>query len=335
MRVTENSTYRLLQNNLQRLNQRMETLYTQGASGRKLNVASDDPTAVRPVLTARSQLLHTNRYLETMGVTKDKMQAADGYMANIEDALQRAKELSINAVNSALNSEDLNSIADGIAAIRAELLDTANANVDGKYIFAGYQENVKPFSENPNYDPAAYDPANSTTWPYMYNGDTNSAKLEIGSGEYIDTAVTGNELFLGVSNANWAGGSAAVSGQPEAGHVDIFSVLTRLEEALRAGNVSDKNGPGGGIQQQIGNLDIAASQEQRLRGQMGVQAARVDTAMEHQANVQNDLKQMLSRYQDIDPIDNFSAIIQQQTALQAAYSLTAKVSDISILDYLR
>jgi len=29
-----------------------------------------------------------------------------------------------------------------------ELLDAANANIDGKYIFAGYQEDTKPFEYN-------------------------------------------------------------------------------------------------------------------------------------------------------------------------------------------
>jgi len=334
MRVTENSTFRLLQNNLQRINKRMETLYNQGSSGLKLNVASDNPAAIRPVLTTRSQLRHIDRYLETMGVTSDKMKAVDSRLAGVEDVLQRAKELGINAINSSLSGDDLNTIADQIAQMRAELLDTANTSIDGKYVFAGYQENTQPFSANPNYDPAAYNPADSTTWPYIYNGDANPTQLEIGPGEYLEATLTGNELFLGVSNANWANGSTPAGGQPEVGRVDIFSTLTRLEEAVRAGNFTDASGPGGGVQQQLANLDTAASQEQRLRGQMGGRAARVDTAMAHQATAQSDLKQLLSRYQDTDAIDNFSAITQQESALQAALNITAKVAGISILDYL-
>ena len=328
MRVTQKSTYRLLQNNLQQLNKRLETLYTQGSSGLKLNAASDNPAAIRPVITTRSQLRHIDRYLETLGVTSDKMKAVDSHLAGVEDVLQRAKELGINAINSSLSGDDLNTIADQIAQMRAELLDTANASIDGKYVFAGYQENTKPFSANPNYDPAAYDPADSTTWPYIYNGDANPTQLEIGPGEYLETTLTGNELFLGVSNANWP------SGQPGAGQVDIFSVMTRLEEAVRAGNFTDASGPGGGVQQQLSNLNVAASQEQRLRGQMGGRAARVDTAMAHQETAQADLKQLLSRYQDTNAIDNFAAITQQESALQAALSITAKVGAISILDYL-
>ena len=294
-----------------------------------------DPAALRPVLTTRTELRHSERYLETMNVTQDKMDAADGYLASIENALQRAKELGISAVNSSRDDDNLNTIADEIAGIRSQLLDTANASIGGKYIFSGYQENTPPFTANPNYDPAAYDAADSTTWPYQYNGDNKPTQMEIGPNEYVETSITGNELFLGVSNSNWTSAGTAASGQPEEGHVDVFSVLTRLEEALRAGNLSDENGPGGGVQQQTGNLEIAADQERRLRSHMGVQASHVESSMFRQEDIRDDLKQLLSRYEDTDPFENFSAILQQESSLQAALSITARVSEISILDYLR
>ena len=50
-------------------------------------------------------------------------------------------------------------------------------------------------------------------------------------------------------------------------------------------------------------------------------------------DVKIDLEQILSRYQDADAIETFNDIIKQETAFQAALNITAKVSDISILDY--
>ena len=336
MKVTENSTYRLMQTNLDRITTRLQDLRYQGATGLKLNTSSDDPTAIRPVLTTRTQIRHTERYLETMGVTVDKMEATDGHLASVENILQRAKELALSSVNGAMSPEDLETIADEIAEIRSELLDSANATVDGKYIFAGYEENTKPFAENPAYflDPTTYDPTDSTTWPYIYSGDANPTSLEITPGEQIETNLTGNDLFLGVSNANWVDSSTAALGpQPETNRIDIFSVLTRVEEAIRAGNIDDPLGSGGGIQANIDNLELAANQNRRLRSQLGARASRVESAMLHQEDVKNDLKKILSRYQDSDAIENFNDIIKQETAFQAALSVTAKVSQISILDY--
>ncbi|WP_136807861.1 flagellar hook-associated protein FlgL [Desulfosediminicola flagellatus] len=333
MKVTENSTYRLMQTNLDRITNNLLEIRKNGATGLKLNKASDDPGAIRPVLTTRTQISKTERYIETMGVSLDKMETSDGHMANVENIMQRAKELTISAVNSGMNNEDLVTIADEIAELKEQLLDSANATIDGKYIFAGYEENTKPFIPNPAYDPALYDQTDSTTWPYTYQGDANPTELEITPGEYIEVNMTGNDLFMGISNANWVDSATPALGQPEANRTDLFSILTRAEEAVRAGNVDDPLGAGGSIQAQIDNLELAANQNRRVRSRMGVRAGRVESAIFHQQEVSVDLKQILSRYQDADAIETFNEIVKQESAFQAALNVTSRVSQVSILDY--
>jgi flagellar hook-associated protein 3 FlgL len=337
MKVTESSTFRLMQTNLERISTKLQDLRNQGATGLKLNKPSDDPASIGPVLTTRSQIRDTDRYLETMGSASDKMEATDGYMAGIENVLQRVKEITTNAINSSLSDADRATLADEVSQLKQQLLDSANATVDGKYIFGGFQENIKPFTVNPTYSAGAYDATDSTTWPYYYNGDANQTKLEITPGEYVDANITGNQLFLGVSNANWVDATHAATGQPETGHVDLFSVLTRTEEAIRANNVDDippVPGGGGGMQANLDNLEAAANQERVLRSRLGNQATRVEAATIQEQSVKIDLQQILSRYQDADAIATFNEISKQETAFQAALSITAKVSKISILDYM-
>lgn len=549
MKVTDNSTYRLMQTNLSRITNDLQELRNQGATGLKLNKPSDDPGAIRPVLTTRSQIQQNDRYLETMGTAGDKMAATDGYLNEVENTLVRAKEIALNAVNGSLSSADMGTLADEVAQLRNQLLDTANANIDGKYIFAGYEDKTKPFTVNPDYTAANYDANDVTTWPYLYHGDNNPTQLEITPGEFLTSNLTGNELFMGITNAiaaggysnpyqgesmtsgpistgtagnditittgatppvvttiagtdltdtdnNYAGkvaglfsqagtglvgtanaaeadlgalnlsnfvtgedtygltitaGGSAVSvslngssggyafslnGMASAlantsgatnltktsgtlangvsydissgalvltgpadgseieldetitdgnitatlpaggitggdqtvygtinvapnsstsvtlagsgladvglsadtlngasGRIDIFTVLMRTEEALRAGNIDDVNGAGGSLQAQITNLETAANQNRTQRSTLGVRAQRVEAAVSHQESSQIDLKQILSRYQDADAIDIFSAISQKESAFEAALSITGKISKISILDY--
>lgn len=345
MKATEATTYRMLQTNLDRVTNRLEDLRIQGATGIKLTKPSDDPSAIRPVLTTRTQIMHTERYLETMGVTLDKMQSTDGHLGHVENILQRVKEITINSINGIVSPADMAIFADEVANLKQELLDSTNAQVDGKYIFAGYAENTIPFVENPNYNPnppvdplnpnPPYNPTDSTTWPYLYMGDPHPFELEITPGENLESNLTGNDLFMGINNAAMQAGGpsppAVYASDPD--RIDIFSVLTRTEEALRAGNVDDPLGAGGGLQEKIDHLEIAADQNRRLRSQLGNRAARVESAMLHQEDVKIDLQQILSRYQDADAIETFNAIMQQETAFQAALNITSKVSQISILDY--
>ena len=346
MKVTEGTTYRMLQTNLGRISTRLENLRLQGATGIRMNKPSDDPAAIRPVLTTRTQIRTTERYLNTMGVSLDKMEATDGHLNHVENIMQRAKEIAINSINGAMSPADMNVFADEVSHLRQELLDAANGMVDGKYIFSGYQENVKPFVENPNYNPnpptdplnpnPPYNPNDSTTWPYIYQGDPNPTELEITPGERLQVNLTGNDLFMGISNSVMqAPPVPPATGYPsDSGRIDIFSVLTRLEEALRAGNIDDPAGAGGGLQLQMENIDTAADQSRRLRSQLGNRANRVENAMMHQTDVRIDLHMILSRYQDADALATFAEITKQETAFQAALSITAKVSKISILDYL-
>ncbi len=546
MKVTENSTYRLMQTNLDRITNDLLDLRQQGSTGLKLSKPSDDPGAIRPVLTTRTQLQQNERYLETMGQSGDKMAATDGHLAQVENVLVRVKEIAINSVNDSLSDTDRESLANEIAELKKELLDTANAVVDGKYIFAGYREDTKPFTENPAYDPDLYDVSDVSTWPYIYNGDSNPSKLEITPGEFLEATLTGNEVFLGITNEiaadgnanpyqgesisssnigvgtpgndititpaggapitisgttdltdpvgenNYAakvaalfsqagteltasassaeqdlgalsltgfdeaagdtytinitsggstisatldgptnnrdysleglsyalantvpaptnitatggtldngvsydissgslvltgpedgseielsetivgGGTGGITGGNQtvygtvaiapntetdvdiagaglanlgltantldgsSGRVDLFTVLTRTEEAIRAGNYDDATGPGGSVQAQIKNLEVAANQNRTQRSSMGARAQRVETASLHQQDAQVDLKQILSRYQDADMLKVYNDIVQKESAFQAALNVTSRVSQISILDY--
>ena len=333
MKVTENSTYRQMQTNLDKISNELLTLRNQGASGLKLNKPSDDPGAIRPVLSTRTQLLQNDRYLENMGHAGDKMAATDSHLEAVENVLVRVKEIAINSINSAMNQFDLSILADEVAELKDQMLASAHAMINDKYIFSGFEVNTVPFSESPAYDPALYDISDSTTWPYFYNGDHNRTQLEITSGEFMEINLTGNELFMGISNEVAATGTTDPFQGGTVGGIDMFTVLTQLEEAIRAGNADDISGPGGSIQTQLENLEIAADQNRTIRGILGSKARRVDTATLHQQDAAIDLKQILSRYQDADMIQVFNDIIQQETAFKAALNITGRVSDISILDY--
>jgi flagellar hook-associated protein 3 FlgL len=321
-----------MQSNLDRITSDLLNLRTQGASGLRLNKPSDDPGAIRPVLSTRTQLQQNERYLETMGQAGDKMAATDSHLGTVENILVRAKEIAINSMNSGLNDSDLATLAGEVGELRNELLARSNSVLDGKYIFAGYQEDTVPFVENPDYDPDSYNSDDVTTWPVLYQGDHHPTSLEITPGEVVEINLTGNQLFMGIPSAT------AEAGYPDpidvpAGSVDLFTVLTRLEEAVRAGNVDNINGEGGSIQAQLENVEIGADQNRGLRSQLGFKASRIESAIAQQQSARVDLEQILSRYQDIDMIENFNDIVEKETAFQAALNITSRVSQISILDY--
>ena len=324
MKATQGTTYRMLGTRLNEIALQLEKLRQVGVTGKKLLVPSDDPASVRPVFTTRKQISNVDRYLDTMGKSLDTMQATDGQLNSVENIMQRAKEIMTNAINGSLNDADRTIFADEMAQRRKELLASANSMVDNKYLFAGYQQDTTPFVENPNYDPALYDANDSSTWPYLYQGDQNATSLEIGPGELMQVNLTGNNLFLGTSTWDPAD---PTNNSTAPGRYDLFLTLTKAEEAIR-------NNDQAAMQTSMSDLEGAAEQNRQLRAQLGTQAARVESSIGYQQGVRIDLQQILSRYEDANAVDVFNSIIQQETAFQAALNVTGRVSQISILDYL-
>ncbi len=312
MKATQAATYRTMMQNLQRQGNDLSDLRTTAATGKRLNRPSDDPTAVRPVLAERAQIRTTERHRKTIETGLDRLQAADTQLETVENVMVRAKELAIQAGNGILNAQDRQMLAAEVSELRQQLLGAANAQDLGRHLFAGFRENAPPFAANPAYDPLL-DPR-----PVLYSGDQGVVQLEVGPGERVAVNLSGSALFLGDADGD---------GATDAGGTDLFATLAGLEQALRA------NDPAG-VQARLGDLDRGADQARTLRGTLGLTGARLESSRERLAAAQTDMEGVLARYEEADILETLSRITQQESAFEAALNVTARISKLSILDYL-
>lgn len=312
MKVTNQSTYRSLLNNMDRIQTDLTRSQLVATSGKQLTKASDDPAAVRPALLTRERLLGSERYLRTMDSALDRLTAQEAGLDQAENLLARVNEVVVASGNAALSASDRRTMADEIGQLRESLLAVGNTRSDGKYLFAGYAEETQPFSANPAYNP----PVDSR--PVLYNGDQGVMRLEISQGEQVAVNINGQSLLLGDDDGD---------GTPDAGKIDIFALLTRIEDGLRANDQA-------GVSAELDNVKIAQEQVSDHRTRIGNLAQRVEVSREAMADAQVDLQEMLSRYEDADLAKVLAEMLQQEQALQAAMSVTSRVSKLSILDYL-
>lgn len=312
MRATQATTYRSLQTFMARTGDQMSKLQLQVATGKRLTRGSDDPTAIRPVLNARTQIQSSDRYIETIESGLDRVEHMDGLLDGMENTLVRIKEISIAAVNGSLNTQDMLTYADEVAQLKAALLDTGNAQVDGKFVFSGFAEATKPF--------AAADPALpiSSTNPVVYAGDNGAVEYEIAPNELIKVNLTGNQFMLG---------DADNDGTTDPGAVDIFALVTSLEEELRANNPA-------GVGALIDPLESGANQVRSQRSIKGVVGRRLEVARDHMEQIKVDMEELRARYEDADILEAITSLQQQEQSFQAALSVTGRVSALSILDYI-
>lgn len=295
MRATLTTTYRSLLFNLTRQNNRLEDLRNQAATGKRMNKPSDDPSAIRPVLNARGQIRSTERFERTMGTAGDRLSNLDTSLDRAENLMHRMKEIMVSAGNGAMGSDDLATLGDQVRLAKDEMLALANTQIDGKYIYAGFQEQTVPFDGVPG----------------NYFGDNNTVEYEIGPGETVKVNLAGPEVF----------------GDPGSGK-DVWQLFDDVESALNAGN-SDL------ALAEMDNLDLAAQQIRNRRSEMGNVAQRVDNAVLHMQDVRINMRETLSRYEDADIVETITSLTQQETAFKGALQITSKVSELSILNFIR
>jgi len=312
MRATQTTTYRSLQSFLDRTSDRLATLQLQAATGKRINRPSDDPTAISPILSARTQIQTSDRYIETIESGLDKTDGADGYMDSIENTLVRIKEISIASVNGSLSQTDMESYANEVHHLRESLLSDANAQIDGKHLFSGFMEQTIPFAPS---NPAL--PISSTN-PVVYAGDFGSLEFEIAPNELLEVNVTGNSLMLGDLDND---------GATDAGAVDIFVLVTSLEEELQANNPA-------GVAALIDPIEDAANQVRSQRSLKGNVGRRLEVARDHMEQIKIDMETFRSRFEDADILETITEMQQQEQSFEAALSVTGRVSELSILNYI-
>ncbi len=245
-------------------------------------------------------------------------------MSSIEDKLVRAKQIALSGNSGSSSEKDRTTYAHEVGEIIDEMVRIGNTKISGEYIFGGYNNDKPPFVKNPDYDPALFDEADTTTWPVQYRGDNHTINLEIAPGERLEGNVTGNELFMGVSNESFASDPTT----PSAGGKNLFNTLAKLQKSLVT---NDTDTLANTMQKE---LDIAAEQNRNIRAIQGVRANHIDSSVDKMTAAQTDLKKILSRYQDADVIEVYSDIVKQEGAFKAALQVTSRISRVSVLDYL-
>lgn len=430
MRATQTTTFRSLSFFLDKTSTQLQKLELQAATGKRVNKSSDDPTAISPMLSARTQIQNSERYIETIQTGLDQIDNAEGYLYSIENNMVRIKEITVATINGSLSGVDYETYADEVHQLRAAMLDDANAQVDGKFLFAGFSDRNEPFTLNPNYSTALYDVTDPTTYPVLYNGDSGAVEYEIAPNELIEVNSAGNGFMMGDFDGD---------GVKDSARQDLFALLTTLEEVLLAHNEAityseagatattitdgDPLGPTAEVQdldlsntkvapgksltltiageeftytndtgatltdttlaaalvadlgitgytlsdsgngiltitQNPGNesdivpitttvnavgpvledllspLEEAADQVRTKLSFNGNVGRRLQTAYSHMEEIKIDMEEFRSRYEDADILETITDLQQQQQSFQAALNVTAKVSELSILDYL-
>ncbi|MFD1067696.1 flagellar hook-associated protein FlgL [Oceanobacillus locisalsi] len=182
MRVTQgmlsNNLLRNVTNNSTQMNKYMDQLYT----GKKISKPSDDPMVAMKGVSYRSELSRMEQFERNTSEANSRLDNTDAAIDQANNALQRLRELAVKASNGTNSSDEYQSIVEEAKQLEEHLVDIANTNVKGKYIFNGTNSDTPPVSIDDN-------------GAVTSNFTDDDVQIEVSSGINVKTNMNGSTVF--------------------------------------------------------------------------------------------------------------------------------------------
>lgn len=156
----------------------------------------------------------------------------------------------------------------------------------------------------------------------------------LASGTYTDgSAISFKGAQVTLTGTPAAGDSFTLA---PAGTEDVFTTLNKVITQLSSPTAtqSGRAAQNTGLMAALGQIDQALDQVSNLRTQVGARLNLVDSATSAGQQLSDTLTSQVSQAQDLDYAQAVTAMNQQLIGLQAAQSAYAKISQLSLFNYL-
>jgi flagellar hook-associated protein 3 FlgL len=130
--------------NLSNSYSRMDKLQDQISTQKKFTKPSDDPVAAMMGMNYRTDLNRIQQFTRNIGEVRNWVDSTDDALDKGVLALQRIRELTVQASNGTLEGDQRKAVAEEVKQLKEHLQNLGDTQVGGKYIFNGNQTNVRP-----------------------------------------------------------------------------------------------------------------------------------------------------------------------------------------------
>ncbi len=268
------------------------------ATGKRVNVPSDDPAAAAADVQNQALQGQTDQYLQNTSNLEGLFQTADATLSSVVTALNQAISLGTQGANGGLSASNLQAITQQVQSIQSQMVQLANTSYEGTYIFGGTANQSAPY---------ALDPTQPDGVSYSGNAGVNS--VEIAQGRSIQVNLPGSQVFQG------AGG-------------DVMGSLQQLVTALQSGNSTNI----GTATTQVSNALNYVSQQRVFYG------SAVNQLNANQSFLQQEQVSLQTQENTLVGADMATAatdLSRAQTAQSATLAALAQIIPESLLNYLK
>jgi flagellar hook-associated protein 3 FlgL len=274
--------------------------------GKQITKPSDEPDKASLVTRLESEIARQKSYQGNLKSMEIRLKSEETALNNTSDVMYRMKELATQAANDTLSDPDRKTIALEMAELKNQMLSLANSqDSNGNYLFAGSRVSQMPFGPD-------------AKGVIVYKGDQTRMLVGVGDNRRMNQNIPGSDAFTNVVRDDGKGGRVGIG---------FFQAMGDLIDAVKGSNRV-------AIQRGISEIDSLQQGLSNASAQVGTDLNVVDSQNNVLDEITLRLKTTMSDIQDLDYTEAITKMNKDQLALEAAQSSFAKISKLSLFNYI-
>jgi flagellar hook-associated protein 3 FlgL len=271
------------------------------STGKKINRPSDDPVVAMKGIAYRTNLTEVEQFKRNFSEAYNWIENSDAALDKATQALQRIRELVVQASNDTYEETQRQAISQEIKQLTEQLVTIANTKVGDKYIFNG---------TNTLQPPVQMNGTSITT-----SDNTEEVKIELAKGIYIGVNVDPTKVFHYDASQKGKG---------------LFSDLQSL-----ANDLDDPAKTGKEINEYLGYIDQHITNLLGVRAELGARMNRIELMEDRIDSQQVIAEKMLADNEDVDMEKVITDLKTQESVHRAALAVGARIIQPTLVDFLR
>ena len=307
MKISSNQYYEVLTKQLARQQESIGELQTQLATGKKTAVPSSDIESSLEGLSIKSVLQRQSAYETNLSYVRDRLTIEESVVTSFQDYVYRLKDLAITASSGTYSDDDIGFMKAEAEGVLEELISLSNSrDSQNSYLFSGTSTNIQPFQKQADGSIA-------------YKGNSAELKIQVDSGY---------EVKINSSGANLAGQIERTNQNGNTQNINLFEVARDFIAALGTNTKAD-------ISRSIDEFDELGNQVGGQIANLGIRQNLLEERLEIIEEKKTVYEQLLSNIEDTDYSEAITSLSSDMLALEAAQNTFAKVTQMSLFNFLR
>jgi flagellar hook-associated protein 3 FlgL len=303
MKVSTSFLFDRATERMSNIQNRLATTQAQMAESKQILSPSDAPDQAAAIQRLKGEVQRQDSHMRTLDVAMRRYTAEETALSASNDILTRMKELGLQAANDTLSPDNRKGVAVELKALRNQLLSLGNTRDDsGNYLFSGTRVNTPAFAED-------------DSGQVVYQGDQTQTRIPAGEERTVQFTRAGTDVF-----------SRVVRDSGES--VGFFNALDNMIDGVEGSETDD-------ITQGISDLNQMHSNLTLSQVQNGSDQTVVQSQLDVLDETSLRFKSTLSEIEDLDYAAAVTRMNKEMMALEAAMGSFAKISGLSLFDYIR